>query len=62
MAISTQTPGRYAKENTLHIKHSESLKSRIYITYRFPPSLSAFSAVTQPTASPAACPSKIVPS
>jgi len=28
-AISTQTPGRYPKENTLHIKHGESLKSRI---------------------------------
>jgi len=28
-AISTQTPGRYPKGNTLHIKHSESLKSSI---------------------------------
>ena len=28
-AISTQTPGRYPKENALHIKHGESLKSRI---------------------------------
>ena len=27
-AISTQTPGKYPKENTLHIKHGESLKSR----------------------------------
>jgi hypothetical protein len=29
-AISTQTPGKYPKENTLHIKHGESLKSRIH--------------------------------
>jgi hypothetical protein len=27
-AISTQTPGKYPKENILHIKHGESLKSR----------------------------------
>jgi len=31
-AIRTQTPGNYPKENTLHIEHGESLKSRtIYI-------------------------------
>jgi len=28
-AISTQTQGKYPKENTLHLKHGESLKSRI---------------------------------
>jgi len=28
-AISTQTQEKYPKENTLHIKHGESLKSRI---------------------------------
>jgi len=27
-AFSTQTPGRYPKENALHTKHGESLKSR----------------------------------
>jgi len=27
-AFSTRTPGRYPKENALHIKHGESLKSR----------------------------------
>ena len=27
-AISTQMPGKYPKENALHIKHGESLKSR----------------------------------
>jgi len=27
-AIRTQTPGNYPKENTLHIEHGESLKSR----------------------------------
>jgi len=32
-AFSTRTPGRCPKENTLHIKHGESLKSRIYYTY-----------------------------
>ena len=26
-AFSTQTPGKFPKENALHIKHSESLKS-----------------------------------
>jgi len=30
-AFSTRTPGRYPKENALHIKHSESLKSRIRV-------------------------------
>ena len=28
-AIRTKTPGNYPKENTLHIEHGESLKSRI---------------------------------
>ena len=28
-AFSTQTPGIYPKENALHIKHGESLKSKI---------------------------------
>jgi hypothetical protein len=27
-AISNQTPGKYPKENLLHVKHGESLKSR----------------------------------
>jgi hypothetical protein len=27
-AISTQTPGKHPKENILHLKHGESLKSR----------------------------------
>jgi hypothetical protein len=27
-AISNQTPGKHPKENILHIKHGESLKSR----------------------------------
>ena len=29
-AIKTQTPGNYSKEDTLHIEHGESLKSRIH--------------------------------
>ena len=29
-AFNTRTPGRYPKENALHIKHGESLKSRIF--------------------------------
>jgi len=29
-AIRTQTPENYPKENTLHIEHGESLKSRNY--------------------------------
>jgi hypothetical protein len=28
-AISNQTPGKHPKENILHVKHGESLKSRI---------------------------------
>jgi hypothetical protein len=28
-AISNQTPGKHPKENLLHLKHGESLKSRI---------------------------------
>ena len=32
-AFSTRTPGRYPKENALHIKHGESLKSRITLKY-----------------------------
>jgi len=28
-AFSTRTPGKYPKENALHIKQGESLKSRI---------------------------------
>jgi len=28
-AISIVTPGNYPKENTLHIEHGESLKSRM---------------------------------
>jgi hypothetical protein len=31
--ISTQTPGKYPKENILHIKDGESLKSRILLKY-----------------------------
>jgi hypothetical protein len=31
-AIRTKKPGNYPKENTLHIEHSESLKSRILTT------------------------------
>jgi hypothetical protein len=27
-AISNQTPGKHPKENILHVKHGESLKSR----------------------------------
>jgi len=34
-AFSTQTPGRYPKENALHTKHGESLKSRINLLYAF---------------------------
>jgi hypothetical protein len=33
-AISTQTPGKHSKENILHIKHGETLKSRIRIDFR----------------------------
>jgi hypothetical protein len=29
--ISTQTPKKHPKENILHIKHGESLKSSIYL-------------------------------
>ena len=29
----TRTPGRYPKENALHIKHGESLKSRIILWF-----------------------------
>jgi len=32
-AFSTRTPGRYPKENALHIKHGESLKSRSSILF-----------------------------
>jgi len=31
-AFSTQMPGRHPNENALHIKHGESLKSRILVT------------------------------
>jgi hypothetical protein len=30
-AISNQTPGKHPKENMLHTKHGESLKSRIFM-------------------------------
>jgi hypothetical protein len=30
-AISNQTPGKHPKENILHVKHGESLKSRILL-------------------------------
>jgi hypothetical protein len=30
-AISNQTPGKHPKENLLHVKRGESLKSSIYI-------------------------------
>jgi hypothetical protein len=30
-AISNQTPGKHPKENILHVKHGESLKSRKFI-------------------------------
>ena len=33
LALSTQTPGRHPKENALHIKHGESLKSRVLQRY-----------------------------
>jgi hypothetical protein len=29
-AISNQTPGKHPKENILHVKHGESLKSKIW--------------------------------
>ena len=32
-AIITQTPGNYPKRNTLHLKHGESLKTRIVLNY-----------------------------
>ena len=32
-AFSTRTPGRYPKEDALHIKHGESLKSRMIFFY-----------------------------
>jgi hypothetical protein len=33
-AFSTQTPGRYPKENALHIKHGESFRSNILLLYQ----------------------------
>ena len=32
-AIRTQTPGNYPKRNTLHLEHSESLKTRTTIVF-----------------------------
>jgi hypothetical protein len=35
-AFSTETPGRYSKENALQMKHGENLKSRdkkIYVLF-----------------------------
>jgi hypothetical protein len=34
-AIRNQTPGKHPKENILHVKHGESLKSRIIYFYTF---------------------------
>jgi hypothetical protein len=34
-AISNQTPGKHPKENILHVKHGESLKSRVEL-YLYP--------------------------
>jgi hypothetical protein len=34
-AISNQTPGKHPKENIVHVKHGESLKSRMFtLSYR----------------------------
>jgi hypothetical protein len=33
--ISNQTPGKHPKENTLHVKHGESLKSKIFAFRNF---------------------------
>jgi hypothetical protein len=45
-AFSTQTPGRQPKENTLHIEHGESLKSRFAISWRVQQSLVTLGAWT----------------